>query len=62
MNTPEAKRKKTMKNKPERIPQKPKQEVKDEANSKNRKPSVEPTDGKPLDLAFIGGAPFMRLA
>ena len=37
--------------------------VKDETNSKNEKPSVEQADNdKSLDLAFIGGAPFMHLA
>ena len=35
--------------------------MKDESNSKNKKPSVEPADGKPLDLALIGGAPFIHL-
>ena len=45
------------------IPPKPKVEVEDERNeSKNGKPSVERVDSKPLDLAFIGGAPFMHLA
>ena len=61
VNTPEAKREKTMKKKPERISLKPKQKVKDETDSKNRKPSIEPADNKPLDLALIGGAPFVYL-
>ena len=54
------------KKKPDRAPLKPKAKVEKEGNelkeSKNRKPSVERADSKPLDLAFIGGAPFMRLA
>ena len=37
--------------------------VKDETNLKNKKLSVEQADNdKPLDLAFIGGAPFLCLA
>ena len=43
------------KKKPSTIAPKPKE-------SKNKKPSVERADSKPLDLAFIGGAPFMHLA
>ena len=63
VNTPETKREKKKK-KPEGIPQKPKQEVKDETNSQDEKPSVERAsdNDKPLDLAFMGGAPFLLLA
>ena len=57
------------KKKPESIPPKLKPnakeetKVKDETNLKNEKPSVEQADNnKPLDLAFIGGAPFFCLA
>ena len=60
VNTPEAEREKKKK-KPEGIPQKPKQKVRDKTNSKNEKPSVKRAN-KPLDLAFIGGAPFVHLA
>ena len=43
------------------IPQKLKLNAKNEINSKNERPSVEPAN-KPLDLAFIGGALFVHLA
>ena len=63
VNTPEAKRKKTMKKKPSTLARKPKPNAKDEAKVKDKKkPSVERADSKPLDLAFIDGAPFIRLA
>ena len=66
MNTPRA-MEPEKKRKPSTIPQKPKAEVKDEENEpkelKSEKPSVEQAgNGKPLDLAFIGGAPFLCLA
>ena len=48
--------------KPSTLPQKPKQKVKDETKAKGKKPSVEQAGNKPLDLAFMGGAPFMHLA
>ena len=46
------------------IPQKPKPNAKDESKVEDKKPSVEPANktNKPLDLALIGGAPFMHLA
>ena len=58
------------KKKPNGVSQKPKPsendktKVKDGTNSKNEKLSVERASEnlKPLDLAFIGGAPFMHLA
>ena len=50
------------KKKPSTLPPKPKQEVKDETKAKSEKSSVEQAGSKPLDLAFIGGAPFMHLA
>ena len=49
--------------KPSTIARKPKPNAKDEAKVKDKKkPSVERADSKPLDLAFIDGAPFIRLA
>ena len=44
--------------------QKLKPNAKDETNSKNEKPSVEQAgkNNKSLNLAFIGGAPFVHLA
>ena len=50
--------------KPQEQKKKSKQKVKDETNEKNKKTSVEQTseNDKPLNLAFIGGAPFMHLA
>ena len=49
--------------KPSTIARKPKPNAKDEAKLEHdKKPSVERADSKLLDLAFIGGAPFMRLA
>ena len=61
-NTPEAVKPQEKKKKPSTIPKKPKPNAKDEAKVEDKKPSVERADSKPLDLAFIGGAPFMRLA
>ena len=49
------------KKKPSTIPRKLKPNAKDETNTKNEKPSVERADSKPLNLAFIGGAPFVHL-
>ena len=61
--TPEAVKPKKKK-KLSTIPQKPKPNAKGEAKVENKKPRVEQADenDKPLDLAFIGGAPFMHLA
>ena len=60
-NTPEAI--KPQEKKPSTIALKPKPNAKDEAKVEDKKkPSVERADSKPLDLVFIGGAPFMRLA
>ena len=63
-NLPEAIELEKTEKKPSTTPQKPKQGVKDETNSKNEKSSVERAseNNKPLDLAFIGGAPFICLA
>ena len=46
------------------IPQKPKPNAKHEPKVEDKRPSVESANetNKPLDLAFIGGAPFMHLA
>ena len=66
-NTPRAMEPKKKKKKLSIIAPKPKVTVEDEGNkpskeSKNEKQSVERADSKPLNLAFIGGAPFMHLA
>ena len=62
MNTSTQERRSTpQKNDPKTLDQKLKPNVKDETNLKNEKPSVERANN-PLDLAFIGGAPFMHLA
>ena len=61
-NTPEAVKPQEKKKKPSTILKKPKPNAKDKAKVEDKKPSVERVDSKPLDLAFIGGAPFMRLA
>ena len=61
-NTPgamEPEKKKKKKKKPSTIARKPKPNAKDEVKVEDKKPSVERADSKPLDLAFIGGAPFM---
>ena len=56
------------KNEPITIPQKLKPNAKDKANAKyeakveDGKPSVKQAGSKPLNLAFIGGAPFIHLA
>ena len=50
------------KKKPSTIAWKPKPNAKDEAKVEDKKPNVEQADSKPLNLAFIGEAPFMRLA
>ena len=68
-NLPETVKPEKKKKKPSIIPQKPKPKpkVNDEPNAKgearveDKKPSVEQADNKPLDLAFIGGAPFVHL-
>ena len=58
------KRSTPQKNKPKTLPQKLKPSAKDGTNSKNERPSVEQAseNDKPIDLALIGGAPFMHLA
>ena len=69
-NLPEAIEPEKTKKKPSTIPQKQKPntkdktEGKDEAKVNDKKPSVERAgeNDKPLDLAFIGGAPFVHLA
>ena len=62
-STPE-RRSTPQKNEPSTIPEKPKPNAREEMASKNEKPSVEQgsENNKPLDLTFIGGAPFLRLA
>ena len=52
------------KNEPSTIPEKPKPNAREEMNLKNERPNVERAseNNKPLDLVFIGGAPFIRLA
>ena len=50
------------KKKPSTIAQKLKLNAKAEAKVEDKEPSVEWANSKPLDLAFIGGALFMRLA
>ena len=51
------------KKKPSTLARKPKPNAKDAAKVDDEKPSVEQAgNDKPLDLAFIGGAPFLRLA
>ena len=60
--TPEAVKLEKKKKKPSTIPQKPKPNTKGEAKVEDKKPSVEQADSKPLDLALIDGALFIRLA
>ena len=58
-NTPEAV--KPQEKKPSTMPWKLKPNAKGEAKVEDKKPSVEQADSKPLDLAFIGKAPFVHL-
>ena len=59
-NTPETV-KLEKKKKPSNTPQKPKPNAKSDLKVKDKRLSVKPVD-KLLDLAFIGGAPFVHLA
>ena len=58
-NTPETVEPEKKKN-PSTLPQKPRPKAKEKTKVEDKRPSVERAN-KPLDLAFIGGAPFMHL-